>query len=256
EDGFTGDATFDYTVEDEDGLTDTGSVTVAVSDNTVDAVDDDIGTRQDTPVTIPVLDNDVDPDGDTFEVTDFDTTTANGGTVTQNADGELVYTPAPGFSGSDTFEYTITDAKGNTDTATVSVHVDENTTNAVDDARNAEFETPLVIDVLANDNDPEGDTFTVTDFDSTSANGGTITENADGTLTYTPAAGFEGEDTFEYTITDEFGATDTATVTICVLESALPPVAEDDTGTTDNDTPVVLDLLGNDDDPDGDNANL
>ncbi|MFD0916458.1 Ig-like domain-containing protein, partial [Pseudahrensia aquimaris] len=257
EDGFTGDATFDYTVEDEDGLTDTGSVTVAVSDNTVDAIDDDIGTRQDTPVTIPVLDNDVDPDGDTFEVTDFDTTTANGGTVTQNADGELVYTPAPGFSGSDTFEYTITDAKGNTDTATVSVHVDENTTNAVNDERETDFDTPITIDVLGNDNDPEGDTFEVSDFDATSANGGTITENADGTLTYTPAAGFEGTDTFEYTITDSMGATDTATVTVTVGESELPPVAEDDQAALD--APggsVTIDVLANDDDPDGNNANL
>ncbi|MFD0917584.1 Ig-like domain-containing protein, partial [Pseudahrensia aquimaris] len=165
EDGFTGDAVFEYTVEDEDGLTDTGTVTVAVSDNTVDAVDDDATTDFNTPVAIDVLGNDTDPEGDTFEVTDFDGTSANGGTITENADGTLNYTPADGFEGTDTFEYTITDANGNTDTATVTVTVGEDPNTPPDadsDFADTPVNTPVIIDVLNNDMDADGDTLTVT----------------------------------------------------------------------------------------------
>ena len=72
------------------------------------------------------------------------------------------------------------------------------------------------------------DTFTLLSFTATSANGGTVSVNSDGSFTYLPAAGFAGTDTFTYTITDDgvtgLGAansgalTSTATVTITVAE--------------------------------------
>ncbi len=71
----------------------------------------------------------------------------------------------------------------------------------------------------------------------------------DGTVTYTPAAGFSGTDTFDYTITDGI-ATDTATVTVAVANGA--PAAVDDEASTGRNRPVDIAVLANDSDPDGD----
>ena len=65
------------------------------------------------------------------------------------------------------------------------------------------------------------------------------------------AAGEIATDSFTYTVTDEFGATDTATVTLTILGSNDAPVAVNDTGAVSEDGPgIIVDLLGNDSDPD------
>uniref|UniRef100_UPI0014216010 Ig-like domain-containing protein n=1 Tax=Thalassoroseus pseudoceratinae TaxID=2713176 RepID=UPI0014216010 len=83
---------------------------------------------------------------------------------------------------------------------------------AVDDDATTDEDTPVVINVLANDSDVEGDTLTVSAV--TPGTNGTVTINPDGTLTYTPAANFAGSDTFTYTINDGNGGSDTATVNV------------------------------------------
>ncbi|HKZ83155.1 MAG TPA: Ig-like domain-containing protein [Anaerolineae bacterium] len=71
-----------------------------------------------------VLNNDSDPDGTGgLTVTSFDATSANGGHVSVAANGSFTYNPPPGFSGADTFTYTVDDGEGNTDQATVSITV-------------------------------------------------------------------------------------------------------------------------------------
>ena len=74
---------------------------------------------------------------------------------------------------------------------------------------------PASSGLLANDTDADS-TFTLTAFDSTSAQGGTVSANADGTFTYLPPTGFTGTDSFQYTITDPQGLTSTGTATITV----------------------------------------
>ncbi|MDN2661677.1 cadherin-like domain-containing protein, partial [Neptunomonas sp. CHC150] len=74
-------------------------------------------------------------------------------------------------------------------------------------------DTPVTVDVLANDSDVDGDTLTV-DF-ATAANG-TVAINPDGTITYTPNANFTGSDTITYTVTDGNGGTATATVAVTI----------------------------------------
>ncbi|MEL6886577.1 MAG: FG-GAP-like repeat-containing protein, partial [Pseudomonadota bacterium] len=87
----------------------------------------------------------------------------------------------------------------------------------VDDVLITEEETPLAIDIaadlLANDSEPDGDPFSFTGF--TQPVNGTIVDNGDGTLTYTPDTGYNGTDSFTYTITDG-ELTDTATVNLTV----------------------------------------
>uniref|UniRef100_UPI002638FC81 Ig-like domain-containing protein n=1 Tax=Ilumatobacter sp. TaxID=1967498 RepID=UPI002638FC81 len=92
---------------------------------------------------------------------------------------------------------------------------------------------------------------TVTAFDATSANGGTVSVGADGTFSYDPPADFFGTDTFTYTITDANGNTSTETVTITVNDVNDPPDAVDDTASTVEEAPVAIDVLANDSDPDG-----
>ena len=109
---------------------------------------------------------------------------------------------------------------------------------------------PVTIPVLGNDTDVDGDTLTVTDA-SDPANG-SVAINGDGTVTYTPDPDFHGTDTFEYQVCDDDGACDIATVTITVDPVNDGPDAVNDSDTTDEDTPVVIPVLGNDTDVDGD----
>ncbi|MFN2626888.1 MAG: Ig-like domain-containing protein, partial [Mycobacteriales bacterium] len=116
------------------------------------AGDDSAATREGVAVTVNVLTNDSDPDGDAIHVAVV-YPPANG-TATLNADETITYTPAAGFSGTDTFDYDISDPEGATDTGTVTVTVRANNAPvARDDTANTEQGTAVNVDVLANDSD-------------------------------------------------------------------------------------------------------
>ncbi|SMH55637.1 Ig-like domain-containing protein [Maritimibacter sp. HL-12] len=119
-----------------------------------------------------------------------------------------------------------------------------------DDHATTDEDTAVVIDVLANDTDVDGDTLEVTEVGDPA--NGTAAINGDGTITYTPDADYNGPDSFTYTVSDGNGGTDTATVTIDVTPVNDDPVGVDDHATTDEDTAVVIDVLANDSDVDGD----
>lgn len=72
--------------------------------------------------------------------------------------------------------------------------------------------------LLANDTDAEGYTLTLTGVSAASTQGGTVSLNG-GIITYAPAGGFEGADTFTYTVSDGRGATTIGTVTVTVQSS-------------------------------------
>ncbi len=258
---FTGTDTFTYTVNDGNGGTDTATVTINVeSDQTLLAANDTATTDQNTNVTINVLANDIDPENDPLEINNFDENSASGGTISRSENGEaLVYTPAPGFSGTDTFTYEATDGT-NTDIATVTVTVNPATNtepSAIDDERRTDLNTAVTVNVLTNDTDPENDPLTIENFDETSANGGIIEPSEEGqALVYTPPQGFVGTDTFTYTINDGQGGTDTATVTINVTDEQLKPEAVDDRATTQQNAEVSINVVANDLDPENDPLNI
>jgi Cadherin-like domain len=79
-------------------------------------------------------------------------------------------------------------------------------------------EVPVTINVLANDSDPDGDPLEVVSV--TQGTDGEVVLNDDGTVTYTPAEGFDGTDSFAYTIDDDHGGQATGTVTVTVLPNA------------------------------------
>ncbi|WP_082389014.1 cadherin-like domain-containing protein [Celeribacter marinus] len=253
---FNGEATITYTIEDEEGLQDTAvhTITVTPENDAPVAEDDTASTDEDSPVTINVLGNDTDPDGDDLTVSEA---TSPNGTVTINPDGTLTFTPDENFNGEAVITYTVTDPDGNEDTATVTVDVApiNDAPDAVDDADTTDEDTAITVDLLANDSDVDGDDLTVVSA-SVPAEQGTLVDNGDGTVTFTPAPDFNGEATITYTIEDEEGLQDTAVHTITVTPENDAPVAEDDTASTDEDSPVTINVLGNDTDPDGDDLTV
>ncbi|MGM3161912.1 Ig-like domain-containing protein, partial [Dickeya undicola] len=244
--GYLGNDSFTYTVT-SNGTTETTTVTIHINTPPV-ANPDTATTPEDTSVTVNVLANDTDADGNTLTVT---SASAGHGTVVINANGTLTYTPAANYNGSDTITYKISDGLGASATGTVTVTVtpvNDAPVAANDTATTAE-DTPVTVNVLANDSDVDGDTLTVT---AASAGHGTVVINANGTLTYTPNANFNGTDTVTYTVSDGHGSTATASVTVTVTPVNDAPVAANDTATTAEDTPVTVNVLANDSDVDGD----
>lgn len=200
-------------------------------------------------ILVNVLANDADPDGDTLVISAVGT--AANGTAVISGNG-IQYTPTAGFVGTDTFTYTISDGRNGTATATVTVTVNDNPPVAVDDAANTAAATPVTLNVLANDSDPQNDALALVS--TTTPANGTVSFSANGSVTYTPNAGFAGVDTFTYVVRDSNGSTASAIVRITV--SALPPnrapVAVDDSTNALGVIFNAIDVLANDSDPDGD----
>jgi len=221
------------------------------------AVNHTATTAENTAVTVNVLAGSSDPDGDSLTVSGA--TGASHGT-TSVASNQVVYTPATGFTGTDSFTYTISDGNGGTATATVSVTVSAAVTPppvtqvcsnlaTVNDTATTPENTAVTVNVLGNDTvngtgcesslrvtsvtQPEHGTAAVVNSTSelTSARkaftaGGTAGGSvAAGVVKYTPATGFTGTDSFTYTVTDKTGATATGTVTVTVTAStsSTPP---------------------------------
>lgn len=122
-----------------------------------------------------------------------------------------------------------------------------NPPNAVDDLVETDEDTPVDVDVLANDDDPDEDPLTISDV-TQPAHGEVVNNVTD--VTYTPATDYFGTDAFTYTVSDGEGESDTATVNVVVNPINDAPVAIDDEATTAEDEVVDIDVLANDVDPD------
>ncbi len=120
---------------------------------------------------------------------------------------------------------------------------------ANDDTAEVMEDSSVNIAVLLNDSDPDAQAITVI---SATSPDGHVAINPDGSLTFTPAADFNGPTTITYTISDPDGNEDTATVYVTVTPVNDAPIACDDSDSTDENTPVTIDLRANDRDPDGD----
>ncbi|WP_374828667.1 Ig-like domain-containing protein, partial [Brucella daejeonensis] len=184
---------------------------------TIDSVTDDqnnpLSPGGSTHDTTPTLSGTAEPNS---TVTIFDGSTELG-TATTDSNGDWTFTPStPLDDGPHDFVATQTDAAGNVGTSTeFPLSVSNDAPVAVDDTATTAEDTLLSnIDVLGNDSDADGDPLTVTD--ATSANGGTVTVNPDGTLNYTPPLDFTGDDVVTYTVDDGNGGTTTGTITVTV----------------------------------------
>lgn len=165
-----------------------------------------------------VLANDSDGNGDPLTV--LLNSPPTNGSVTLYGDGSFDYTPEAGFSGTDSFTYAATDGTLDSDLATVNITVTPVPGNdapvANNDSATTDADLAVVIDVLANDTDTEGDALSIT---AVSQGGNGAVVNNGGDVTYTPDPGFSGSDSFSYTANDGTQDSNPATVTVTVNEA-------------------------------------
>ena len=222
----TGSDSLKYTVKDNEALvSNIANVLITITDtnNPPVAVNDTTATEENTAVLIDVLDNDSDPDGDVLSIVSFgaDNATENNGTLTREDQGttatdddEILYTPATGFFGTDSFSYVISDGNEQ-DTALVFITIVENNPPlAVNDTIEIGEGDEVVIEVLANDSDRDDDVIEVTE--ASSQNGGTV-RIVDDEILYSPPLDFCGEDVIDYVINDPEPLYDSAQVIITVI---------------------------------------
>ena len=158
---------------------------------------------------------------DLSRISDFDSETTEGGEVVDNRDGTFSYFPPEDFQGEDSFSYDLC-VPGSQDrcaSAVVTIAVgDAGSPVAEDDSYETNEGSELRINNhLSNDNLIDNAELSSVNSDDTA---GTVVLEDDGSITYTPAEGFSGEDTFTYTIcdNDEEATCSTATVTLTLVD--------------------------------------
>ena len=260
--GYVGNDSFTYTVT-SGGIEETATVYLTLTNSAPTLPHWTVINREDSPIGIPglLLDTSSDADGDTLTVTDF---TVNGttwqagetanlagyGSLTITSDGSVTFIPVADWNGNvPVVTYTATDGRDNGSvTSTLTIQYDA-IPDAVDDNATTHAGVAKVIDVLANDRFSNSDKAVTA---VTQGNNGSVAiEN--GKVRYTPNAGFNGTDSFTYTVTSG-GVTETATVNVTIANIA--PVAHDDFTWTAEDTTLTRSaatgLLANDSDDDND----
>ena len=210
------------------------------------AVDDNVTTFENSSIKVFVLQNDQLKNG--AEITSFDETSVNSGTILERPDKSFIYTPPVNFVGIDTFTYTICDKynTSNCATATVTIDVtDVGTPIAVDDTFEVIENTTVIINVI--DNDTLLDEAQLNSIDTNSTNG-TVVLNNDNTISYTATNGFSGQDTFTYLLcdNDQTPTCVTGIVTITVTDEGNPTAVNDSFNILENSTENAIDVLGND----------
>jgi Bacterial Ig domain/Dockerin type I domain len=215
--GFTGTDTFTYTISDGNGGTDMATVTVSITGVVVAPVagDSSLTLAEDpaAPVTLNLATLNTGGAADSFAIT------VNGSRGNATINGSILsYTPTLNANGNDSITYRATNSAG-TDTGTIALTITpvNDAPVANDDsgpgvaglstAQNTALSIPAAT-LLANDTDADGNTLTIT-----TVGGSTRAVLSGTTITYTPATGFTGNDTFTYTISDGNGGTDTLNVT-------------------------------------------
>ena len=180
----------------------TATVTIevtAVNDAPVAADDPGVTTPEDTEVRIDVAANDTDVDGNLDPTTVEVVSGPSNGTVVNNGDGSITYTPNQDYVGEDEFTYQICNLDGLCDTAIVSITVtpvNDAPVAADDPGVTTPEDTEVRIDVAANDTDVDGNLDPTTVEVVSGPSNGTVVNNGDGTITYTPNQDYVGEDEF------------------------------------------------------------
>jgi VCBS repeat-containing protein len=193
-----------------------------------------------------VLANDTDPGGDLLVA--ILVQSPSYGDLSLSENGSFVYTPNGTFIGRDSFVYVPFDLQASGNRVTVTIDVTNAAPVAVDDSFTVKHDRTTVLAPTYNDTDADGDTLNPTVLSGPQH--GTLEVNADGTIDYTPNFHYLGPDEFTYRVNDGFADSDTATVTIDVVNHA--PVAGDDNYTIKHSRPFAFDVLLNDSDEDQD----
>lgn len=265
---FNGNDQFDYVVCDTNATVNSqcDTATVMITVNPVDdivQITDSNGTATDTlryttleDIAITIKVGVIEVDGDFVDVVNVINGPSNGViTGLSNFDTTFTYTPNLNFNGVDTMQVVVC-ANGKPtkcDTAVVIITVIPVNDKPVaeDDVSATDPGTEVIIDVQANDFDVDGDVLTTTIItDPTRGDAAVI--NGD-SISYVPFVGvLSGFDTLTYQVCDADLLCDTAVVVISIPKNQLPPFVTDDIASVDEDAVVLIDVLANDIDPNGD----
>ncbi|HHI5047729.1 TPA: tandem-95 repeat protein, partial [Vibrio parahaemolyticus] len=167
--------------------------------------------------------------------------------------GVATITPTADWNGKEAITFTAKDPSGESVSQTVDFTVAPVADIVADKATVVE-DTPTIIKVLGNDTF-EGDGKVVSLDANNGPVNGSVSVNPDGSVTYTPNDNYHGIDSFTYIVTSG-GVSESTTVSVDVTPVNDAPVAKDDTAITDEDTPVTIDVLPNDNDIDGDKLSI
>ncbi len=256
---YCGSDSFTYSAVDNVGCTSTPatvSITVDFVNDAPVAVDDAVSTPEDTAIVVTPAANDTDADTATvcgsginrIQIADQ----PQHGTVIKSG-MSISYTPDADYCGEDQFTYIVYDGANASDEGAVVI-----TVTAVNDQPvandlviNTEEDKPVAGQVTAIDDD-FGTCQTEALVFAIESNGakGTALMNPDGSFTYTPTACESGADSVTYRVTDLAGAFDIGQIAINIVAINDSPVAADDSATTDEDMPVTVNVLANDEDGD------
>ena len=225
------------------------------------AGDDNYTTAEDTVLNVSapgLLQNDNDPDGDPVVFFISSAPTSGSVSIDPSNSGAFTYTPNPNFNGVVTFTYRLYDGTAFSNLATVTITVTpvNDSPVATNDAYMALTGQALNVPangVLANDSDVDSPTLTAV-LITNPANSAAFTLNADGSFSYTSNPAFSGTDSFTYQAFDGSANSNTATVTINVVNNNRPPVVANDAYVIGQNTTLnqaAPGVLQNDSDPDG-----
>ncbi len=253
-------ASFTFQVQDDGGNVNGGvdrdpqakvlSIDVTPVNDAPTVVDAQLIPTEDTPLVFDLLSNayDIDSAGLVSEIV---TGPANG-VLLLNADGTYTYSPNANFNGADSFSYRVSDGNVASNVANVTITITPindapvaasvSMTTAEDTALNIELRG-LVIDV---------DSPVVTPQIVSGPLFGTLTLNADGSYTYLPALNYFGADSFTYLVNDGLLDSNVATINLNVTPVNDASVANNDSVATAEDTPLTINVLGNDTDVEND----
>ena len=271
---FNGAGSFAFTVTDDGGAVSAPAsfdlVVLAVNDAPITAAER-FNVNEDTALSGNVLSNDSDVEGASLGVSGFAISGATYsagataslpgiGTLQINADGSFLFTPQGGYNGPvPAVTYEVSDgATASSATLNITVNAVNDAPSAVTDIVSTSEDTPVTIDVIANDSDADGDRLTVIAVAGQPISigspvvlpGGVVSLNPDGTLTLTPDANFSGPLNFGYTISD---GTSSSTGSVAANVTAVndAPVASNDLASTAIGVAVSIAVLANDRDPEG-----
>ncbi|MDC0400106.1 Ig-like domain-containing protein [Alphaproteobacteria bacterium] len=249
----SGTDSFTYQVSDGNGGSDNATVTVTFQNSAPVANNDTATVVAGQRTTINIGANDTDANND--ELTTTGLTSPSKGTVsytnnTGSAD-TVTYTGFANSTGTDSFTYQVSDGKGGTDNATVTVTFQNAVPVANNDTATAHVGQSTTINIGANDSDPNNDELTTSGVSNPGKGSVTYTNNTGSpdTVTYTSLSTATGTDSFTYQVSDGKGGTDTATVTITLQNK---PVANNDTASVRLGQSTVIAIGANDTDVNGD----
>ena len=255
-----------YEVCSPEGLCDTAWVIIQIGDICGDGIDNDgDGIIDNYMPPIVITANGTDPYCEGFEDGSV-TSSATGGRAPYTIEwfeGATLLSNSADVNdlGAGTYTVSYEDANGCKEEVDVVLEDNNCPPIANNDFHNTLVDVPVSGNVITNDLDLNGDNLIVDPTPVSGPTNGSVVLNPDGSFTYTPNSGFEGEDEFVYEVCDDGTPSlcDQATVYIEVIPITAgnePPIANADDAQTLVDVPVTGNILVNDDDPDGDNISI